>query len=324
MSAYYPWQQAQWAQLMQRHKDDRLAHALLLTGADGIGKHHFAVALAKSLLCEQVDAQDTACGRCKSCRLFESENHPDYSAIMPAEQGGAIRIDQIRELIEYLGLHSHFSGKRIVLLAPAERMNTAAANSLLKTLEEPQPNTLLLLVTARPTQLPATIRSRCQVIRFEQPDPGLAQDWLSPQLENSGQAANLLSLASGAPLLALEMSTNDTLQNQQRLLADLSGISQGTKDPVATAAAWFKDETARPVHWLYMWVCDMIRSRTGVEDFAHNRDLAPTLHSLAQTIDLKRLYAFLDKLVEALRFQNTSANKRLMIEGLLIAWANIK
>lgn len=308
---------------MLRHKEDRLPHALLLTGAEGIGKHHFAISLAKSLLCEHADEQDSACGSCKSCQLFESENHPDYTAIMPAEQGGVIRIDQIRELIGYLGLHSHFNGKRIVLLAPAERMNMAAANSLLKTLEEPQANTLLLLVTARPTQLPATIRSRCQVLRFEQPDPALARHWLSPQLENPDQADNLLSLASGAPLLALEMGANGTLQNQQQLLADLSGISQGSKDPVATAAAWLKDETARPVHWLYMWVCDMIRSRTGVEDFAHNRDLAPTLHSLAQTIDLKRLYAFLDKLVEVLRLQNTSANKRLMVEGLLIAWANI-
>lgn len=323
MTAFYPWQQAQWQQTIKRANDNRLAHALLLTGAEGTGKYDFALGLARSLLCSAVDADGRACGACKSCQLFDSDTHPDFTRIVPADEGGAIRIDQIRALIEHMGLHSHFGGKRIILLNPADSMNMAAANSLLKTLEEPQPDTLLLLITARPTRLPATIRSRCQVIRFERPEPALARDWLSSQLDNPAQADNLLSLASGAPLLARAMGTDDTLQQQQQRLADLAGIAQGEQDPVSIAGSWYKDETARPIQWLYQWVSDMIRSRTGIEDFAHNRDLAPTLQSLAKRIDLQRLYTFLDKVTEALKFQHTSANKRLMIEGLLIAWANI-
>lgn len=324
----YPWQMKQWQHLIRRNRDDTLAHALLLTGTAGIGKHDFAINFARALLCSQPGSEGVACGSCKSCQLFATENHPDFQLVTPADSGGTIKIDQIRELIGYLDLHSHFSGKRIIVLSPAENMNVAAANSLLKTLEEPQPDTLLLLISANPARLPATIRSRCQLVRFELPDNEQALGWLTAQLSSTqtepAAAGKLLGLASGAPLQALAMGQDDTLQRQQQLLAELAEISRGQQDPVAVAADWAKDDSGQPVQWLHTWVADMIRSRSGAQEFAHNQDLAPTLQSLAERIDLQRLYAFLDKVAETFRLLGTSANKRLMLEGLLIAWANIQ
>ncbi|MDH5178538.1 MAG: DNA polymerase III subunit delta' [Gammaproteobacteria bacterium] len=324
MNSIYPWQEEQWRQLQERDNQARLPHALLFAGMRGIGKFDFAVALSKALLCAQPIVTGEACGACKSCLLFTTDNHPDYKPIVPEDTGGVIKIDQIRELISWLGLHSHFGGKRIVLLAPADAMNAAAANALLKTLEEPQPNTLLLLLTDRPHRLPATIRSRCQTLRFALPRKESALDWLRDGLVHPAQAENLLGLAGGAPLTAKHYGEDGTPVQQQQRLTELERLADGRLDPVAVAADWAKDESGQPLLWLYQWVSDMIRSRTGTADFAHNMELASTLQSLANRIDLQRLYSYFDKVAEGLRLQQTSVNKRLMLEGLLISWTSIR
>ncbi|MDH5776739.1 MAG: DNA polymerase III subunit delta' [Gammaproteobacteria bacterium] len=324
MNNYYPWQHEQWTQLHQRHQSNGLPHALLFAGPDGIGKFDFARALSASLLCEQPNKEAQACGSCKSCQLLNSDTHPDYSEVLPEEEGKAIKVDQIRELIEYLTLHAHYSGPRIVILSPAEQMNVAASNSLLKTLEEPRPGTLLILVSSQPAKLSATIRSRCQLLRFTAPDDKTALNWLAPQLEQADMAAPLLHLANGGPLLALSMAQNDALNLQQQMQQDLAEIISGQSDPVSVASQWVKHPPSSYLNGLYLWVSDMIKQRSGAIDEPDNAIAKGSLQSVAKTIDLKRLYAFMDKLIEAIRYQNSSANDRLTIEGLLILWANMQ
>ncbi|MDH5408091.1 MAG: hypothetical protein OEY00_05725, partial [Gammaproteobacteria bacterium] len=261
---------------------------------------------------------------CKSCQLLNSDTHPDYSEVLPEEEGKAIKVDQIRELIEYLTLHAHYSGPRIVILSPAEQMNVAASNSLLKTLEEPRPGTLLILVSSQPAKLSATIRSRCQLLRFTAPDDKTALNWLAPQLEQADMAAPLLHLANGGPLLALSMAQNDALNLQQQMQQDLAEIISGQSDPVSVASQWVKHPPSSYLNGLYLWVSDMIKQRSGAIDEPDNAIAKGSLQSVAKTIDLKRLYAFMDKLIEAIRYQNSSANDRLTIEGLLILWANMQ
>lgn len=320
MMTPYPWQAAQWQQFQQRRQTGQLPHALLFHGPEGIGKQDFAELAARSLLCQQPDSAGRACGTCKPCQLAGSGNHPDFIFVQPEEAGKAIRIDQIRELIRQMSLSPHFGGYRTVLIAQAEQMNPAASNSLLKTLEEPQANSVIFLVTSQLSRLPATIRSRCQMLRFATPDMAATLDWLKGKVDNKEQAEQLLNAANGAPLLARHMAENETIRLRQRILRDLTAIAAGKQQAVSVAAEWLKLAHARPLPWLYHWVCDMIRIKSGGERFVANRDIAAQLQSFAQTIDLTRLYRFLDQLSDAIRFQKTSANELLLLEGLLLSW----
>jgi len=169
-----------WSSLLARR--DRLPHALLLIGQKGLGKYALAREFAAALLCESGAPDGRACGGCLACNWFALGNHPDFRLLQPdalseevaAEEGKKkpsqqITIDQVRELDEFLGVGSHRGGLSIVLVNPAEAMNRNAANSILKTLEEPPPNTLFLLVSSDPSRLLPTIRSRCQSIPFVTP-----------------------------------------------------------------------------------------------------------------------------------------------------------
>jgi DNA polymerase III delta' subunit len=177
----YPWTHAQWTQLHQRRQQQRLPHALLLAGPPGLGKADFARDLAQSLLCEQPTAAGMACQHCRSCARFTATTHPDFLVVEPEEPGKAIKVDQVRDLISQFALASHQGGYRIAIVQPAEQMNLAAANSLLKTLEEPPADSLILLISARPSLLPATILSRCQRLEFAPPAHELALAWLNKQ-----------------------------------------------------------------------------------------------------------------------------------------------
>ncbi len=324
MTNIYPWQTAPWQQFLQRRSKGQLPHALLLYGPEGIGKEEFARTAATALLCEQVGADGLACGVCKSCQLIDSGNHPDFISIQPEEAGKAIKIDQVRELIRQMSLSAHFGGYRTVLVSPAEQMNLAAANALLKTLEEPQANTLIILVTSQLSRLPATIRSRCQMLRFSMPEHAAALSWLKSTIDDPAQADKLLITAGGAPLLARQMAANGTIQLRQQLLQDLTAVAGGKKQAIAVAGEWLKQTEGKPLQWLYHWVCDMIRIKCGDESLAINQDIANQLQSLAQAIDLKRLYHFLDQLSDAIRFRQTSANELLLLEGLLLNWTYLK
>ncbi len=324
MTNLYPWQTSQWSQFQQRRQNGQLPHALLLHGPEGIGKEGFARLAARALLCEQPNTEGLACGQCKSCRLIEAENHPDFIVIQPEEASKAIKIDQIRDLIQRMALSPHFSGNRIVLITPAEKMNLAASNGLLKTLEEPQDNTVIFLVTSQNSRLSATIRSRCQMLRFALPDSAVALRWLKDSLENHSQAEQLLMTANGAPLLACQMAGDETIRFRQQVLKDLMAISAGNKQAMAVANEWLKQAHDKTLQWVYHWVCDMIRIKCGDERFVINQDIAAQLQSFAQTIDLNRLYQFLDQLSHAIRLRQTSVNELLLLEGLLLNWTYLK
>jgi len=179
MNTLLPWLVSTFADLQQRRAQGRLAHALMFVGPAGIGKHQLAERFAQSLLCAQPHADGQPCGHCHACSLYAAGTHPDLFRLSPEEDSKNIRIDQIRALIEGMSLSSHYGRHKVVILNPADAMNIAAANALLKTLEEPPADTILLLVTDRPSFLPATIRSRCQTLRLALPARDEAQAWLS-------------------------------------------------------------------------------------------------------------------------------------------------
>lgn len=160
----YPWQQSQWQQLLKQHQQRRLPQALLFSGQYGLGKKDFALVLAKLVLCEA--GGESACDICHSCQLFRAGNHPDFFTIYPEENGKTIKVDQIRDLTASLNQTAQLNGYQVAVICPAESMNAAAANALLKTLEEPPGPVILILISHRLGGLPITIVSRCQKIAF--------------------------------------------------------------------------------------------------------------------------------------------------------------
>lgn len=322
MKELLPWLTTPFADLQQRRLQGRLAHALLLSGPAGIGKLQLAERFAQSLLCAEPQADGQPCGHCHACSLYTAGTHPDLFRLMPEDDSKNIRIDQIRALIETITLSSHYGRYKVVILHPADAMNMAAANALLKTLEEPPANTILLLVTDRPSFLPATIRSRCQSLRLASPGQEEAEAWLAAQLDNPEAAPVLLALADGAPLAALEQA-EDQLVRRQELLGDWQQLAHGKADPVKLAADWVKPDFQLPISWVYGWVADMIRLRSGGENQLTNQDAKATLQNLAEELDLTRLYALLDQVLEARKLASSQVNPQTLMEGVLLYWSNI-
>lgn len=202
---------------------ERLHHALLITGPEGVGKEWLARALAAALLCDAPGAARLACGGCAGCRWFSQNSHPDFRLIRPsadevsADDADApakatkasrdIRIEQIRALAGFVEIASHRGGAKVVLVTPAEAMNGAAANALLKTLEEPSPNTYFILVCSRIYRLPLTVRSRCRQVPIRVPSTNETISWVADQTGvDSDRALEWLAFCGGAPAVQLNLA----------------------------------------------------------------------------------------------------------------------
>lgn len=319
MSILYPWHCESWAGLQRRLADRRLPHGLLLTGPAGVGKRDFAEAFAAALLCTQPDAEGMACGHCDACRLRQAGTHPDLFRVSRLEDKTQILIDQVRELSRSLSLMSHAGGYKVAILEPADQMNAAAANSLLKTLEEPSDNTVLMLVTERPARLPATVRSRCQQLAFPAPGGDLGRLWLESQVD--GDASLLLRLADGAPLRARDLAKGDTVMQRRVWVEQLLDLRRGRMDPLRVAAEWSGDETLRPLVWAGSFVADALRLQCGDGESIKNIDILDFLRVLAEMLPASDMHVLLGSAwhIQHLARQ-PGMNRQLLLEELLIDW----
>ncbi|MFN4341977.1 MAG: DNA polymerase III subunit delta' [Azonexus sp.] len=321
-----------WLSLQERRQ--RLPHALLLVGQHGLGKFELARRFAASLLCEAPQADGLACGSCLACNWFEQGNHPDFRLLQPdalreeavVEEGKGkpsqqITIDQVRGLDEFFNIGTHRGGLRIVLVNPTEAMNRSTANSLLKTLEEPAPGTLFLMVSSEPMHLLPTIRSRCQVVPVPVPSRQLAARILAE--EGLEQAEHWLSLAGGAPGLALGLAQSGQSawldQLAQRLAAGR------TTDPLATAAELekaVKDSKGKlqlkhVVEVLQKWLVDLNLARNGLPVRYFLQQQA-TISGLADMIPPARLIQSYRAAINRRQEAEQPLNARLFLEGLFL------
>ncbi|MCK5873923.1 MAG: DNA polymerase III subunit delta' [Alcanivoracaceae bacterium] len=312
------WHRDLLAELMQQATDQRLPHALVLSGPAGIGKLRLARAFLEALLCQQPQA-GLACGRCQSCHLAAAGSHPDLALVMPEEKSKVIKIDQIRDLVSFFSKTAQYGGRRVALLSPAESMNRNAQNALLKTLEEPGAGAFLLLLCDQPSRLLPTVRSRCQQRQLGAPDAAVAQAWLAEQTGSVDSARALLAAAGGAPLKALALEQAEWFANRDRLLGQFLAVLEGRTPASIAAQTLLQHEPLPLLEALHGWLAQALRGQQ------HDDKLAPVMERLRQRAGDKRLLMLAAEVQRARQLLQSGANPNpaLLMERLLLLLAGV-
>jgi DNA polymerase-3 subunit delta' len=320
-----PWQEEAAAQLRKAWSANRLSHALLLQGAEGLGKQSFAAWLACAVLCDKsAGSALECCGECAGCALFAAGSHPDLLWVVPEEDKQQISIDQVRAATERLTKTSYRQGYKVAIVNPAHLMTPSAANSVLKTLEEPSPRSLLILVTSQPSTLLPTVRSRCQKVTIPRPSRDQAIAWLR---EKSGRAVDsaLLEFAGGAPLRALAYADGlfDTLNEQMQ--KQVGALLAGDADLTQIAAEWGKDGLNERLTWLDLWLSSLARAAlAGNADLVTFPGRSVHLPSPPRPLNISGVYSMVDR-ARALKSQlaRTALQRELAVESWLIGLLDV-
>tara|TARA_R110000868_G_scaffold8205_3_gene42651 strand:- start:240872 stop:241828 length:957 start_codon:yes stop_codon:yes gene_type:complete len=300
----YPWQQTLWKRLLSLYEKQQLPHALLFTGVKGFGQLELARTFARHILDRK--------------NLFDAGTHPDYIELRPEEGKSTIKIDQVRHLSDqFKQTSSHY---RVAIIEPAEGMNNAASNALLKTLEEPTPNSLLILIAYESSRLLATTKSRCQAIRFGLENKPDTLSWLAEHLPDDISTPWLLDMADNAPLLAITLADEDNRKLRKALLRDFVQLCQHKLDPVTMATNWAKQDTDRVLRCLSQWLHDMMRIEQGI--FIENADerYIDLFKKLQQQFANKDVFAIV-KLINQTRSelqQFAGLNKQYQLQALFV------
>jgi DNA polymerase-3 subunit delta' len=337
----FPWQESAWQQLQQLR--ERLPHAILFHGAEGIGKTFFAERFAQSLLCQSPVAGGHPCGRCDSCGWFSQYSHPDYRRVRPelldeseageGEEGEAaetkksksakapskeIKIDQIRALADFMNISTHRQGMRVILLYPAEALNTAAANALLKTLEEPPPATMFLLVSNSIERLLPTILSRCRKFALAMPAPEQALAWLKEQ--GVDDADVWLAEQGGAPLAAFALAQSEVREVMDEFLRTLA--HPGVETALKTADRMQKMPLNELVAWMQRWLYDMFSLKLA-ERIRYYPRYRREIGALAERVGMDDLLRVLKSVKERRAVADHPLSAKLFIEDMLLDYASL-
>lgn len=324
MTDVLPWQVDLWRQLAGRAQH---AHAYLLHGPAGIGKRLLAEQLMALLLCQRpVEAR--ACGECKACQLLAAQTHPDHYVLEPEEVDKAIRVDQVRDLVGFVTQTAQLGGRKVILLEPAEAMNLNAANALLKSLEEPSGDTVLLLISHQPSRLLPTIKSRC--VQQACPLPGRQQslDWLAARLPELGPELReqLLTLAAGSPLAALKLHEQKVLELRAQVVDGVKKLLKQQQSASQLAEGW----NALPLILLFDWFCEwahlILRYQMACDEAELGAaDMQKVLQYLAQKSSQQKVIALQDWLLEHRQkvLGKANLNRVLLLEALLVQWATL-
>jgi len=339
VAAPLPWQLTQWSQLSRALANDQLAHAYLLSGSEGLGKLLFAEAFVRYALCSEPVSQfteetdgATACGSCVNCLKGGNGNHPDLLRIGPEEGSKGIKVDQIRHLSEFVIRSSHAGGVKMAIIVDAHLLNGNAANALLKTLEEPNRNTHVLLVSDHPGRLVATIRSRCQKLGFQAPSVDIAVPWLQGII-GEGNIASILEASDFRPLTALKLAEGDALQEREQFLQSICDVRSGRKSIQQVLSLSSKFGELEVLQYFSSFLAKLTKySITGMQEGEEEPALVSMCsmlgkleqRSLQQKVagSLARFYTE----VETARRQlasNTNPNPQLVMESILWRWSKL-
>lgn len=324
----------------------RMPHAFLLYGAAGTGKVRFAEHLAKSILCEAPNADGQACAQCLSCNWFDQYSHPDYRRVRPgtideedaaeaAEAGEGsddtgdkktgkvgkaaskeIVIDQIRALAQFMNVSTHRQGRRVVLMYPAEALNVPAANALLKSLEEPNPNTVFILVSHQIDRLLPTILSRCHKLPLTVPSWEQALDWLTTQ--GLKEPTNWLAQQGGAPLLALDAAQAEDAKEMDDFLRGLMRPDIDTS--LKLAEKMQKMDMPKIVSHLQRWLYDIFSFKQSAK-IRYYPKYQQEIAQLASRISLEKLMRLIQSAQERQAIASHPLSGKLFLEDMLLEYA---
>ena len=307
----FPWLEAVESEFRVRFEQGRLPHALLLSGPRGTGKTLLAESFTAGILC--LEGGYPACGHCRSCQLLDTGAHPDRQLITFEEhpRTGELRkeivVDQVRRLIASLNLTNTISHRKAALIHPAEAMNKNSANALLKTLEEPPGDTILVLVSHDPARLPATIRSRCQNLYIRPPGPSTVLDWLGSEHGfDPAESKAAMQAAAGSPLVALDLINNGTTDQYRLLLDTLDDLGSGRMSSGAAMAALGDIEPDLLWSWISLFTADRIKAG------GQPHETALQLSILQSAADKNR------------KLMATPVRKDFLLQDWLIQWARLR
>ncbi|MEP0354920.1 DNA polymerase III subunit delta' [Paraglaciecola sp.] len=292
----YPWLQSTFLQLSSRIASNKLHHALLLQGEDGIGKDAFASSLAKLLLCQERQGDQT-CGQCQSCKLNASETHPDLYKIESEKQIG---VDLVRDAIKNLTGTAHMSGCKVLIIYQADRMTESSANALLKTLEEPTDNTFLLLITENPESILPTIISRCEKQLLPSPNFVNTVAWVK-QHHQGVIDENFARLFVGRPLTLLNELQQEQNYNYQDFTTGIQGVMTNNLSAIQLATDW-QNHSEKVIKWLQAWV---------------KQSYLSTQNEVFWQLNIRCIAA-------SKKLKNPGVNKTLTLAELLTALANFE
>lgn len=340
-----PWQLPHWQRLSSQINDKTLPHAFLFTGVEGVGKELFAKSVAAYLLCESSKKEikdfdsgegsvsvNVACGQCKQCKLLEGDTHPDFKYLAPEEGSSAIKIDQVRQLVDFFSRSSQQGGRKIALLSPAEALNNNAANALLKTLEEPSQDSVIILVSHQSGMLLPTIRSRCQVVEFGLPPVSASFVWLNAKAsgligESSGQEkdiSDVLLLANSAPLKALSYLEKGVLSEYRLMLEELSSFLKNDSLSSTLATRWNDDIADLRISWVMLWLEQILKLKFGEELSGSHSAKKMFVYLAEKATELELFHLYESCLKQYRLFLGTSnPNKILAFEAILHSWLSL-
>lgn len=297
---------------------------VLISGAPGIGKTELARAFCRALLCEARAANGASCGHCGACQWFDAGNHPDFRLLVPAAEDAEntkadaskeIRIVQIREIAGFVNTGAHRAGRRVVMLDPADALNAVSANALLKLLEEPTTAMHVVLVTARPQRLPATLRSRCFSFVMPSPSAEQAADWIAATLKIDAAEARLALAASGGSVSQAASQSDAAVRELRRsVLEQLFQMPEADSARVADRLTPIEAAVWMPL--LQRWTTDLSRVLAGAAPLSFPAKLA-RLQQLARRTDLAALAQASARLDRQSALVSRPLNARLFCESVL-------
>ena len=313
----YSWLEATSRRIAEDVGANRLAHALLLSGGEGIGVAEFAGEIATYPLCFNARGGETgqACGQCKACALLKSGTHPDLKVLEPEGAAQIIRVDQVRELVNFMSQTPQIGDWKVAVIRPAHRMNLNAANALLKVLEEPPGQSLLLLATERPQTLLPTVRSRCTQLRLPGPNESQVDDYLASSGVEPVLAAEVKSKIGLKPLLIEDWIHSDLLSAWRLLRAEIDALERKKSNAVKAALALKELDMVQLTGWLLEYVSEQMTLSFGTDFGKHwSESQNPMVFK-----SYEQLYDILIETRAALE-SGTNPNAQLTLESIFLDW----
>lgn len=314
-----PWFADAHKHVVNRHVEGTLPHALLFSGAAEVGKLWFAENVVRTLACRSPNTTGVlaACGECASCAQLSAGSSAEFRYLQPAGKSHTIRIDPVRELVDWLQLAASAGRYRIALIAGADTMNRAAANALLKTLEEPAANSVCVLVADRPAQLPPTLISRCQRLPLAVESSDVAIEWLGSQLPVGVVASVAFHEARGAPLRAIRESTPAWETQQASIDAAWWNLVMHKRSVGAIVDSLKEVSLSVCLSRFLTLSAAAIRHRQGAGQFSAVKVFSDEQTDAVERVDTVQWFTIHDQLQRLYRIDSASFKTQTVLEGFL-------